>query len=240
MSAAEATPSTPSAPAPLRAAVGQAIGVVLFTLLYRREVHGRERVPRDGALVLVANHSGFLDGPLVFTVAPRPSNFLVKQQMFHGIFGVVLRAVGQIPIDRTRGDRAALDVARAVLARGGVVGVFPEGTRGRGDVQQVNQGAAWLALQSGARIVPVAVLGTRSPGRSAGSLPRLRSRLVVEFGDAFDLTPDSAMPGRQRLKAATEQLRHELATHVAAASDRLGIALPDAPGRDDVTSHLPD
>ncbi len=188
--------------------------------------HHADRVPA-GPVVLVANHSGFLDGPLVFSLAPRGVSFLVKQQMFSGPLGWVLRRVGQIPIDRSRGDRAALGVARAVLDRGGIVGVFPEGTRGRGDVAQVNQGAAWLALQAGALVVPVAVLGTRRAGASTGSLPRLRTRVVVEFGEPFDLAPDPGLPGRERLRAATDRLRDRLAAHVSAASTTYGVVLPD-------------
>ena len=224
MSGADEVPQPPPV---RRATIGRYVGIGLFRSLYRCEVHGRERVPRTGPVVLVANHSGLLDGPLVYSMAPRPTNFLVKQQMFHGFVGWVMTRSGQIAIDRDRGDRRALTVAKGVLTRGGAVGVFPEGTRGRGDVQQVNQGATWLALQSGARVVPVACLGTRSTGRSTGSMPRLRSRLVVAFGTPFALTPDPALPGRLRLQAATDQLRERLAAHVAAASVELGLPLPD-------------
>ncbi|MEO3935173.1 lysophospholipid acyltransferase family protein [Dermatophilaceae bacterium Soc4.6] len=214
----------PILPAPAwRAALGRRVGRVVVPAAYRCVVRGVERVPGHGPLVLVANHSGLLDGPLVMSVTPRPVTFLVKQELFHGFVGSVLRGVGQIPIDRTTGDRHALAAARAVLAHGGVVGVFPEGTRGRGDVQQVNQGAAWLALQTGARIVPVCVLGTRVPDRSADALPRLRSRVVIDFGEPFELESDRAVPGRARLAAATDLLRDRLAGQVAAASLRDGV-----------------
>lgn len=219
-------PTAPAVPTPQQVESGRRFGHRLLRALWRCEVHHGERVP-DGPVVLVANHSGFLDGPLVFSMAPRGVSFLVKQQMFTGPFGWVLHRVGQISIDRSHGDRAALGVARAVLAGGGAVGVFPEGTRGRGDVAQVNQGAAWLALQSGARVVPVAVLGTRRAGASTGSLPRLRTRVVVDFGEPFDVDPGGALPGRQRLRAATDRLRDRLAEHVTAASTTYGLVLPD-------------
>ena len=213
----------PVAPPAWRAGFGRGMGRVLVPLAYRCVVRGRDRVPAEGPLVLVANHSGLLDGPLVMSVAPRPVTFLVKQELFHGMVGSVLRGVGQISIDRTTGDRRALDAARTVLARGGVVGVFPEGTRGAGDVQQVNQGATWLALQTGARVVPVCVLGTRVPGRSTDALPRLRSRVMVDFGEPFDLEVGSALRGRARLIAATDLLRERLAGHVAGASAPDGL-----------------
>ena len=213
---------------PRRAAVGRRVGQVLVHTGWRVEVVGRDRVPLDEPVVLVSNHLGFLDGPLVYSVAPRPAHFMVKREMFTGPLGWLLRGVAQIPVDRTTGDRAALGSALAVLRCGGAVGVFPEGTRGRGDVASVQQGAAWLALQSGARVVPVACLGTRPTGRDTGALPGLRSRVAVVFDEPFRLETPPGMPGRDRLRAATEQLRGRLADHVAQVSAGTGIPLPDA------------
>jgi 1-acyl-sn-glycerol-3-phosphate acyltransferase len=208
-------------------AAGRAIGRVLVHAMYRIDVVGAEHVPPDEPVLLVSNHLGFLDGPVVFGVAPRAAHFMVKRELFTGPLGMLLRGVGQIPVDRSTGDRAALGAAVGVLGRGGAVGLFPEGTRGRGDVTAVQQGAAWLALRSGAPVVPVACLGTRSSGRGAGSLPRLRSRMAVVFGEPFSVEPPAGLPGRERLRGATEQLRCRLADHVAEASLRTGMALPD-------------
>lgn len=200
-----------------RASLGRPVGVSVFRTLYRGRARHPERVPRTGPVILVANHASYLDGPLVFSLCPRPASFLVKQEAFSGIFGWVVRSVGQIPIDRSVGDRRALASATAVLGRGGVVGIFPEGTRTDGDVEQVNQGAAWIALRTGARIVPVAVLGTRVDGGSPDAWPRPRSVLTVDFGDPFELHVDPAVPGRDRLRMASEQLRDVLAAHVRRA-----------------------
>jgi len=202
------------APHPNRARVGRQIGRAIFTSLYRGSALHPERVPLTGPVVLVANHSGFLDGPLVFGLSPRPVSFLVKQEAFSGFWGWTIRNVGQIPVDRTVGDRAALAAATAVLETGGAVGIFPEGNRGDGEVQQVNSGAAWIALRTKAQIVPVAVAGTRVPGASKDAWPPLRSRLFVDFGEPFRLTLDASVPGRDRLRLASEQLRDVLASHV--------------------------
>ncbi len=173
-------------------------------------------MPPTGPVILVANHAAFLDGPFVFSLSPRPANFLVKQEAFRGFFGWLIRNVGQIPIDRTVGDRAALTAATAVLERGGAVGIFPEGNRGGGEVEQVNQGAAWIALRTGATLVPVAVRGTRVPGRSADAWPRPRSTLDVVFGEPFELDVPDGIPGRERLRhgqrpAARQPSRHTYA-----------------------------
>ncbi|WP_374969167.1 lysophospholipid acyltransferase family protein [Terrabacter sp. BE26] len=202
------------APHPDRARIGRPIGTVLFHTLYRGSALHAERVPRQGPVVLVANHAAFLDGPLVFGLAPRPVSFLVKQEAFTGFFGWTLRQVGQIPIDRSVGDRTALATATTVLERGGAVGIFPEGNRGAGEVEQVNHGAAWVALRTRARIVPVAVLGTRRPGGGTSGWPPLRSRLLVDFGEPFQVGVDPSVPGRDRLRLASEQLRDALASHV--------------------------
>jgi 1-acyl-sn-glycerol-3-phosphate acyltransferase len=209
--------STATAPHPSRARVGRPIGRFIFTTLYRGTARHRERVPRSGPVILVANHAAFLDGPLVFSMAPRPVSFLVKQEAFAGFFGWTIRNVGQIPIDRTVGDRAALAAATAVLEEGGAVGIFPEGNRTDGEVQQVNQGAAWIALRTGATIVPVAVMGTRVLGGSKDAWPAPRSRLLVDFGEPFHLDVDASAPGRERLRLASEQLRDRLASHVRRA-----------------------
>ncbi|MDE9367347.1 lysophospholipid acyltransferase family protein [Luteipulveratus sp. YIM 133132] len=219
-------------PAAYGAAAGHHLGQVIAPILYDARRHGLHHVPRSGPVVLVSNHAGFLDGPLVYCLAPRPVHFLVKRSYFSSAWGALLKGVGQIPIDQNTGDRAALSAARGVLARGGAVGVFPEGTRGSGQVRAVQQGAAWLALNADAPVVPVACLGTRGTGASRGSWPRPRAHLEVIFGEAFSVRPQEDVRGRERLRIATDTLRDRLALHVADAVSRTGMALPgDEPPR---------
>ena len=210
-----------------RVRINMVVGRILFGAFYRVDVVGRRRVPRTGPVVFVANHVGFLDGPLLPALAPRPTSVLVKREMFKGLLGWFLTWIGHIPVTRGSGDRTALTRAVAILHSGGVVGIFPEGTRGRGDVAAVQQGAAWLAQQGQAKVVPVAFLGTRRTGASKGSLPRPWSRMVVEFGEPMDLAPDPALTGRQRLAAATDTVRETLATHVRESQERHRVFLPE-------------
>ncbi|WP_377642437.1 lysophospholipid acyltransferase family protein [Oryzobacter terrae] len=214
------------APAAWRARAGRVVGRVLVLVLYRARVVGSGHVPRHGPVVLAANHTGYLDGAVVLAMAPRPSHFLVLARTFEGAVGHLLRWSGQIPIEQGRGDRRALGQALEVLGRGGVVGIFPEGGRGRGDLASAGKGVAWLALQSGATVVPTACLGTRATGDLAASWPRFRSRLVVDLGAPVVLDLPAGLPGRARLELATEQIRAALVEHVHAAAERHGIPLP--------------
>lgn len=203
-------------------------GVGLAHVLYGvKTLHG-ERVPKDGPIIVVSNHVGFLDGPLVFILTPRPLRFLVKRSYFSSVWGVFLRATGQIPIDQNSADREALTAAREVLSSGGGLGIFPEGTRGSGTVQTAQRGAAFLAQATGAKLVPVAVLGTKGAG-GRDSWPKLRAPLRVVVGHPFTLQKHRGVPGRERLGLATEELRSRLASHVDEASHETGLTLPMAP-----------
>ena len=200
---------------------------VLFGAVWPTRVSGADQVPATGAIIYASNHLGFLDGPMLVGVAPRWPHCLIKSDMFQGPVGALLRSTGQIPVQRATVDREALSRALAVLAVGDAVGIFPEGGRGRGDVGSVRQGVAWLALRSGARVVPVACLGTRRTGESKSHWPAPRRRLDVVFGPPLELSARPGVPGRIALAEATATLREVLAAHVAAASERTGQPLPD-------------
>ncbi len=184
---------------------GRWIGRVPYAWQFRLRVHGRDRVPLSGGVVVVANHSSMADGPILFGVLPRRVTFLIKQEMFKGVAGPLLKMIGQIPVRRGEADRTALTSALSVLKAGGVVGIFPEGTRGEGDVTSAQNGAAWLAKMSDAVVLPVACRGTY---QAKG----FRPPVDVLIGEPFHL-PDGK--GRAALGVATEQVRDRLATLVA-------------------------
>ncbi len=212
--------------APL-AGPGRRLGWFLAHAIYESRAMHAERIPKSGPVIIVSNHSAFLDGPIVFCLAPRTLHFLVKRAYFSSAWGVILRTMGQIPIDQHTADRRSLMAARSALRRGDAVGIFPEGTRGGGgSVEQAEQGAAWLALQTGALIVPAATLGTRGDAASKEAWPKPRERIRVVFGEPFALHTPEGLKGRDRLAHATEALRVRLAAHVRAAAGETGMALP--------------
>lgn len=193
---------------------GRVIARYLYRPAYRIRVEGLARVPRTGPVVLVANHSSMIEPQLIFGMLPRRSVFLVKEELFTGAAGWGLRRIGQVPVRRGAPDRQALLTVAGVLRAGGLVGVFPEGARGTGDVSQAQRGAAWLVRTCGAVVLPVAVRGTLRP---PGTRPRLRPAVDLLVGESFEL---EVGPGRAGLAEGTEHIRGRLAALVGTLDER--------------------
>ncbi|MFF6878765.1 MULTISPECIES: 1-acyl-sn-glycerol-3-phosphate acyltransferase [unclassified Streptomyces] len=197
------------------AEVGRRIGVGLMYGLWRPRVLGAWRVPASGPVILAVNHSHNIDGPMVMGVAPRPTHFLIKKEAFIGPLDPFLLGIGQVKVDRDTTDRTAITHALGILAGGGVLGIFPEGTRGEGDFASLRAGLAYFAVRSGAPIVPVAVLGSSDrPGRLIKMLPPLRSRVDVVFGEPFEAGDGSGRRTRKALDEATGRIQKQLAAHL--------------------------
>ncbi|MFI5755943.1 lysophospholipid acyltransferase family protein [Streptomyces sp. NPDC051569] len=183
--------------------------------LWKPRVLGAWRVPGSGPAILAVNHSHNIDGPMLMGTGPRPVHFLIKKEAFIGPLDPFLRGIGQLKVDRTAADRAAITDALGVLQDGGVLGIFPEGTRGEGDFASLRAGLAYFAVRSGAPIVPVAVLGSaESRGRLIPALPALRSRVDVVFGDAFEAGDGSGRRTRRTLDDATVRIQERLTAHL--------------------------
>ncbi|WP_189134300.1 lysophospholipid acyltransferase family protein [Wenjunlia tyrosinilytica] len=192
--------------------------------LWRPRVLGAWRVPSHGPVILAANHSHGVDGPMLIGTSPRPVHFLVKQEAFVGPLDPFLRGIGQLPVDRQGTDRTAVTSALGVLARGGVLGIFPEGTRGGGDFASIRGGLAYFAVRSGAPVVPVACFGTTEHGRAIRTLPPLRSRIDVVFGDPFEAGDGTGARTRRALDAATLRIQERLTAHLGNARRATGRA----------------
>ncbi|MFE3633757.1 1-acyl-sn-glycerol-3-phosphate acyltransferase [Streptomyces cellostaticus] len=183
--------------------------------LWRPRVLGAWKLPASGPAILAVNHSHNIDGPMVMGVSPRPTHFLIKKEAFVGPLDPFLTGIGQLKVDRAAADRTAITRALGVLAAGGVLGIFPEGTRGEGDFASLRAGLAYFAVRSGAPVVPVAVLGsTARPSRLTKALPPLRSRVDVVFGDPFDAGDGSGRRTRGALDEATERIQKQLTGHL--------------------------
>lgn len=197
------------------AEAGRRIGVGLMYGLWKPRVLGAWKVPATGPVIFAVNHSHNIDGPMVMGVAPRPTHFLIKKEAFVGPLGRFLTGIGQVKVDRESTDRTAIARALGVLEAGGVLGIFPEGTRGEGDFASLRAGLAYFAVRGGAPIVPVAVLGSSEKrSRLTKGLPPLRSRVDVVFGDPFEAGDGSGRRTRRALDEATERIQKHLTEHL--------------------------
>jgi 1-acyl-sn-glycerol-3-phosphate acyltransferase len=202
---------TPGYHAARRLAGGIARGLMRLT------VQGRQNIPAGGVLLAV-NHASFLDGPLLFGVLRRPVAFFIKAEVFTGVPGWFLPRIGQIPVRRGVPERGPLFTALATLAEGGAVGIFPEGTRGAGEVSQIRHGIAYLAVRSGCPVVPVACVGTQRVLPRGHLVPRLRRPVTVSFGSAAAVAAPGTPASRQNIAAAADRIRQLLADHVQDAT----------------------
>lgn len=142
-----------------------AVRVVLqpfFHTYFRLTWRGRGHVPQQGGVIFAANHRSFLDPFVIATLANRPLYFVAKKELFQRRWQAwILNALGAFPVDRGSGDADAMGTAREILERGDAVVIFPEGTRIRpGGLGKPRRGVGRLALETGAPVVPVAVIGT--------------------------------------------------------------------------------
>ncbi|OJF12319.1 lysophospholipid acyltransferase family protein [Couchioplanes caeruleus] len=198
--------------------LARAMLVPLTHAAFRPDVEGREHIPRDGAVILAANHLSFLDSFLIPLVAPRPVAFLAKQEYFTGqgprgwLTRTTLTAVGAVAVPRGahRAAQEALETALRVLKDGRAFGIHPEGSRSRdGRLYRGRTGVAWLALASGAPVVPVAVLGTDRVQPVGARLPR-PGRVTVRFGEPLRFGPPVGTAARAR-REATDHIMDAIA-----------------------------
>ena len=152
----------------------RAVLVPFFLVYFRLARVGREHLPRTGPLLLASNHRSFLDPFVIGTLVRRPVYYMAKRELFEKRWQAwILNALGAFPVDRGAGDRDAMETARAILARGDCVVVFPEGTRVRpGPLGDPRRGIGRLALETGAPVAPVAVIGSDAVRRGWRIRPR--------------------------------------------------------------------
>jgi len=186
-------------------------------LLGGGRVSGLENVPRDGAYIMVSNHTSNLDPPFIGGAigrhTGRPIHFMAKEEINRWpLIGWLARGAGVFFVRRGEGDRAAQRIALEHLAAGRPIGVFPEGTRSRnGVLREPKFGVSLLAMRSGAPILPVGISGSGKifPGRSRW--PH-RTRVDIRIGKPFKLPhqPDGRLD-REALAQATERIMREIA-----------------------------
>ena len=176
---------------------------LIYTFIFPTKVSGAQNVPRQGAVILAANHLSNWDPVLVGVFAPRYLVYMAKQELFHvPILKNILHSVHSVPVHRGTADRSAVRAALTTLKNKGCICMFPEGTRSKdGKLHKGEHGVALLAAKSNAAVVPVAIEGTFNI--------RPFRRLHLTYGKPLYFEADRA--DKEHLKEFTDTIMQEIA-----------------------------
>jgi 1-acyl-sn-glycerol-3-phosphate acyltransferase len=177
-------------------------------ILWRLHHEGRQHLPPTGPLIIAANHASFLDHFFIGLGVPRPVNFMAKSQLFTPWSKTLISVLGAYPVIRGAHDEESHATSMAILARASVLVTYPQGGRARGDDfgGRARPGVGRLAYQSGAPVVPTAVLGSAQVREwRRGRFPRV----TVRYGEAITVDPDPD-PSLPRQQALAEEIMAEV------------------------------
>lgn len=191
------------------------------------KVLSEEHFPEEGPVILASNHIGWLDGPLLIVTSPRPAHAMVKSEMFESkATASLMKATGQIKVHRFTTDAGALRRAVQALRAGQVVVVYPEGTRGDGEFTTIKGGVGYLALVTGAPVVPVAIFGTRNAGEHKRVKPKKGARIDVIYGAPIQLARLDWPREKEDVAGANALIHEHLLAHLADAKTKTKLELP--------------
>jgi 1-acyl-sn-glycerol-3-phosphate acyltransferase len=152
----------------------------IFSVFYRWQVIGAEHIPKEGPVILCANHISLFDPPILGSGIERQVHFMAKEELFGiPVLSFFIKKFGAFPVKRGAGDRAAIRTALHLLEEGKIFGIFPEGTRSKtGELGPGLPGVAMFALKSQAAVIPVAIIGPY----------RLFRPVKIVYGQPIDLS----------------------------------------------------
>lgn len=184
----------------------------LLNLLCRVEIHGRQHIPRQGAAIVAFNHLGIVDPPLAYVAIDRPdaTGWIADKHKKNPLFAYIARSGNAIWINREIADMHALRKALQALKEGRLFGLAPEGTRSPTRAMQLaKEGVSYLAINSGAPVVPAAIIGTETVIRDW--LRLRRPRLSIRFGSPFNLPPLERLGRKESLVRGTDEIMCRIA-----------------------------
>ena len=184
---------------------------MLFSLLTRSQVKGRENIPSQGPLLVVANHLNLADPPLLGVCLGRKVMFMAKKELFHfRVSGYFMRSFGAFPVHRSQLDRKALRQAEQMLADGQALAMFPEGKRSRNaQLKPAFSGSALVASHSGVLILPVGIAGTEKIKGAAWFLRH--PKITINIGCPFSLPPVGSKLTKAELTELTNSIMERIA-----------------------------
>ena len=191
----------------------RAVLEALFRVLFTYDCRGEEKLPARGPAVVAANHPSYLDPLLLSLQVTRPIRFMAWDALFKvPILGGLIRSLGAFPVDVRRGrGRAAYEKAKVLVESGEIVGLFPEGKRSRTGWMEptLREGAARLALETGAPLVPATITGAFRAWPYFHALPQ-PARITVRYHDPIDPTPYRHKPEGEAVDALLDELRRRV------------------------------
>ena len=169
----------------------------ILKCLFKLEISGIDNLKDASKVLLCCNHQSFWDIVVLMCVCPFKINFMAKKELFKfAPIGWIFKKMGAFPVNRAVGDLSAVKHAEEILNKGEVLGIFPEGTRGElGAPQRVKAGAAMLALNTGAGILPVAIRYSKKP--------LLFKKIKVNIGEKIEITQSNGSISKSEIKQVT-------------------------------------
>ena len=171
---------------------------IFFLIFFRPKIVGREKIPKDGGVILAGNHRHIFDPCMPILSTKRPVHYMAKKELFNSPIGWFFKVVGCIPVDRGHDNTDSKEAALEVLREGEVLGIFPEGTRNKSlnGLLPFKYGAVSMSNKSGALIVPFAI---------TGKYRLFNNKLTVRYGEGF-VASDDLERANKRLVSEIEEL----------------------------------
>ena len=171
---------------------------IFFLIFFRPKIVGREKIPKDGGVILAGNHRHIFDPCMPILSTKRHVHYMAKKELFNSPIGWFFKVVGCIPVDRGHDNTDSKEAALEVLREGEVLGIFPEGTRNKSlnGLLPFKYGAVSMSNKSGALIVPFAI---------TGKYRLFNNKLTVRFGEGF-VASDDLKRANKRLVSEIEEL----------------------------------
>ncbi|WP_127761190.1 lysophospholipid acyltransferase family protein [Peribacillus asahii] len=180
---------------------------IILTPIFRIQTVGRESFPKDGGVLICANHIDNLDPPVVGITSPRDIHFMAKEELFHApILKQLLPNINAFPVKRGLSDKGALKMGLKILKDGEVLGLFPEGTRSKtGELGKGLAGAGFFALRTNAVVVPCAIIGPYKPFR----------KLKVVYGKPVDFSQyrEQKLSAEEATEIIMDEIRKLISAH---------------------------
>jgi len=180
---------------------------IILTPIFRIQTVGRESFPKEGGVLICANHIDNLDPPVVGITSPRDIHFMAKEELFHApILKQLLPNINAFPVKRGLSDKGALKMGLKILKDGEVLGLFPEGTRSKtGELGKGLAGAGFFALRTNAAVVPCAIIGPYKPFR----------KLKVVYGKPVDFSQyrEQKLSAEEATEIIMDEIRKLISAH---------------------------